>query len=57
LARYNLELWGWPVMPIVGLFLASMLFGVSLGWYFLSPRVHKLSLVRLFKKRRRDPTA
>lgn len=57
LARYNLEVWGWPVVPIVGLYVASMLFGASLGWYFLSPRMHKVSLVRLFKKRRRDESA
>ena len=54
LARYNLEMWGWPIIPIVGLFLASILFGVSLGWYFLSPRVHKISLARWFGRPRRE---
>jgi ubiquinone biosynthesis protein len=54
LARYELLVHGWPIIPIVGLYLASVLFGVALGWYFLAPRVHKLSLTRALSRRRRD---
>ncbi len=53
LARYRLEVWGWPIVPIVGLYVASILFGVALGWYFLSPRARKLSLARFWRRRRR----
>lgn len=54
LARYEVEVWGWPVVPVVGLYLASILFGVSLGWYFISPRVRKVSLTKLMGRRRRE---
>jgi hypothetical protein len=54
LARYQVLVWGWPVVPIVALYLASILFGAALGWYVLSPRVRKISLSRLFAKRRRN---
>ncbi|MBN1961297.1 MAG: AarF/ABC1/UbiB kinase family protein [Deltaproteobacteria bacterium] len=54
LARYKIEIGGWPIIPIAGLFFASMLFGASLGWYFISPHLQKISLIRLFKRWRRD---
>ena len=53
LARYDIQLWGWPIIPIVGLYLASVVFGAALGWYVLSPRVRKVSLGRLLGRRRR----
>ena len=54
LARYPLEVWGWPILPIAGLYLASLLFGAGLGWYFLSPRIHKISLGKVLSRRRRE---
>jgi len=53
LARYELQVWGWPLLPLGGLYLASLLAGAGLGWYFLSPRIRKLSLGRLFGRSRR----
>jgi ubiquinone biosynthesis protein len=53
LARHEIELWGWPVVPLGGLYLASLLAGAGLGWYFLSPRLRKISVGRLFGRRRR----
>lgn len=53
LARYDFEWHGMPVVPTVGLYLASILFGGALGRYLLSPRLKKVSLARLFARRRR----
>jgi ubiquinone biosynthesis protein len=53
LARYDLEMWGLPLVPTLGLYAASMLFGTALGRYFLSPRLRKLSVARWLRRRRR----
>lgn len=53
LAQYRFELWGWPIIPLAGLYLASLLFGGAVGWYFLAPRVHKISITRFLGRRRR----
>jgi ubiquinone biosynthesis protein len=53
LARYDLELWGFPLVPTLGLYAASMLFGTALGRYFLAPRIRKISLSRWLRRRRR----
>jgi ubiquinone biosynthesis protein len=53
LARYDLEMWGLPLVPTLGLYAASMLFGTALGRYFLAPRLRKLSLARWLRRRRR----
>jgi ubiquinone biosynthesis protein len=42
---------GIPVLAIVGLMLAPMLFGGALLWTLLGGRVHKISLRRIFGKR------
>lgn len=52
LARYNWSLFGFPLVPMVGLYAASMLFGTALGRYFLAPRIKKISLARLGRRRR-----
>ncbi len=52
LAQYRLELWGWPVVPILSLYVASLLFGGALGYYFLAPRLRRLSLTRLLGRLR-----
>ena len=53
LARTEARVFGLPVVPLVGLYLASMLFGLALGRYWLAPRWRKVSLSRLFKRRSR----
>ncbi|MBI3178768.1 MAG: AarF/ABC1/UbiB kinase family protein [Deltaproteobacteria bacterium] len=50
-SKYDFELWGLPVLPIVGLYLASVLFGTAVGRYLLAPRLRKLSLARLMGRR------
>lgn len=52
LGRYDWRLYGLPVVPLVGLYVASMLFGTALGRYFLAPRMRKVSLGRLLRRRR-----
>ena len=52
LARYDWRLFGYPMVPLVGLYVASMLFGTALGRYFLAPRMRKVSLGRLLRRRR-----
>jgi ubiquinone biosynthesis protein len=53
LADYRVELWGIPVIPAIGLYLASVLFGGAFGRYLLLPRMRKLSLGRWLRRRRR----
>lgn len=53
LAQYHFMLWGLPVLPLVGLFLASMLFGGTLGRHYLMPKMRKVSLEQWFRQRRR----
>ena len=53
LSRYDVQIWGVPVLPTAGLYLASMLFGTAIGRYLLSPRLRKISLGRWLAKRRR----
>jgi ubiquinone biosynthesis protein len=56
LSRYEYSMFGIPVLPSVGLYLASMLFGSALGRYLLTPRLRKLSVGRwLARRRRRAP--
>ncbi len=54
LRDYDIELWGIPVIPALGLYLASVLFGGAFGRYLLAPRVRKLSLGRWLSRRRRS---
>lgn len=53
LAQYEYELWGLPVVPIAGLYLASILFGAAFGRYFFAPRFRKFSVGRWLNERRR----
>lgn len=53
LARYDWLIWGLPLVPLLALYLASMLFGAALGRYFLGPRLRKISLSRGLRRRRR----
>ncbi|MEK7705446.1 MAG: AarF/UbiB family protein [Myxococcota bacterium] len=53
LARYDFELWGIPVVPTLGLYLASVLFGAAIGRYLLAPRIRKISVARWLSRRRR----
>ena len=53
LARYEWAVFGLPVVPIVGLYIASMLFGGVLGRLLLAPRLRKVSLARWLARRRR----
>ncbi len=48
LGNYDIEILGVPVLPAVSLYLASMLFGGTLGRYWLSPHIKKISLGRFF---------
>ena len=49
LARYELEMW----VPIVTMSLAGGLLGAAFGWYFLTPRLRKISVSRWLGRRRR----
>ncbi len=53
LSRYEYRMFGVPVLPTLGLYLASMLFGSALGRYLLTPRLRKLSVGRWLARRRR----
>lgn len=53
LSRYEFRLFGIPVLPAVGLYLASTLFGATLGRYLLSPRLRKISIGRWIARRKR----
>ena len=53
LSRYEYRMFGIPVLPSVGLYLASMLFGSALGRYLLTPRLRKISVGRWLARRRR----
>lgn len=53
LAKYDVMLWGLPIVPTLGLYAASMLFGAVLGRHFLAPRLRKISLARWLRARRR----
>ncbi|MEE8408339.1 MAG: AarF/UbiB family protein [Myxococcota bacterium] len=53
LARYEVELWGLPVVPIAALCLASILSGATFGRYFFAPRFRKFSVSRWLNERRR----
>jgi hypothetical protein len=53
LARYELLVWGLPLLPIIGLYLASTLFGAALGRYLIAPRLRKISLGRALARWRR----
>ena len=54
LARYNWLLWGLPVIPMVALYIASTFFGATVGRFFLSSRVRKISVSRWLSRRRRS---
>lgn len=54
LARTEWRVFGLPVVPLVGLYLASMLFGTALGRWYLAPRWKKLSVVKLFRRSSRS---
>jgi len=53
LRDYDIQMWGIPVIPAIGLYLASVLFGGAFGRYLLAPRMRKLSLGRWLNRRRR----
>lgn len=53
LGQHDWALWGLPLVPLVGLWAASLLFGAALGRYLLAPRLRKVSLGRLLARRRR----
>ncbi|MBC7793520.1 MAG: AarF/ABC1/UbiB kinase family protein, partial [Clostridia bacterium] len=53
LSRYEFRLFGVPVLPTVGLYIASILFGATLGRYLLSPRLRKVSIGRWLARRKR----
>jgi ubiquinone biosynthesis protein len=53
LARYDWTFHGLPVVPVVALYGASLLFGAALGRFILAPRVHKISVGRWMSRRRR----
>jgi hypothetical protein len=46
-------MWGIPVFPALGLYLASVLFGGAFGRYLLMPRMRKLSLGKWLSRRHR----
>ena len=54
LGRYEWVIWGLPVVPIVALYVASMLFGAALGRYLIAPRMHKISLSKWLSQRKRQ---
>jgi ubiquinone biosynthesis protein len=53
LSSYEVELWGLPIVPIIGFYFASILFGAALGRYFFAPRIRKFSVRRWLRERRR----
>lgn len=53
LARYDWELWGLPAVPVVALWIASLIVGAGMGRQFLAPRLRKWSIGRWLNKRRR----
>ena len=53
LARYDWKVFGWPLLPTIGLYSASLLFGGALGRTFLAPRLRRFSLARWLKRRHR----
>ena len=53
LARYEWAVLGLPVLPIVALYLASLLFSGAVGRHVLAPRLRKISLARWAARRRR----
>ncbi len=56
LARYEWTFHGLPVVPVLALYGASMLFGAALGRALVAPRLHKVSLGRWLSRRRRLQT-
>ncbi len=54
LGQYQWTLWGVPAVPAVALWMASMLFGVALGRYYVSPKIKKISLGKWMLKRRKS---
>ncbi|OGQ88908.1 MAG: hypothetical protein A2289_27060 [Deltaproteobacteria bacterium RIFOXYA12_FULL_58_15] len=53
LQGYDSKIWGIPVIPAVGLYLASLLLTGAFGRYLLAPRMKKLSIYRWLSNRRR----
>lgn len=50
LARTDARVFGLPVVPLVGLYGASMLFGTALGRWYLAPRWRKFSVLKWFRR-------
>jgi ubiquinone biosynthesis protein len=50
LAQHPLEVWGIPLIPVLGLLSAAAMFGGAFAWTFLSGRMHKISLRRWFSR-------
>ncbi|MEO1481042.1 MAG: AarF/UbiB family protein [Myxococcota bacterium] len=53
LSRYEVELYGVPILPTAAFFVASVLFGGAIGRIFLAPRVRKFSIAKFIGRRRR----
>ena len=52
-SRLDVSFVNQPVLALLGLAAASMLFGGALGRYLLAPRIRKISLGQFLSKRRR----
>lgn len=53
LGTLQVTLAGLPLIPILALFAASVLFGTALGRYLLAPRLRRVSVAKWFTGRRR----
>ncbi|MCK5689341.1 AarF/ABC1/UbiB kinase family protein [Myxococcota bacterium] len=53
LRDYRLEVGGLPVVPAIAFFSAALLIGGAVGRYLIAPRFKRLSLARLFSRRRK----
>jgi ubiquinone biosynthesis protein len=50
LAQKQWEVWGIPLIPVLGLMSAAAMFGSAFAWTFLSGRLHKISVRRWLGK-------
>ncbi len=50
LSNVKAEVWGIPVVPIVCLWLASLIFGVVLGRQVLAPRLPRISMAKILDR-------
>ena len=53
-SRIDREIYGVPLMGAVALISIGALFGTAMSWTFLAGRIRKISLARLFNRRRRS---